>query len=57
MEDSVNLGLSRILFDANQLNPTFWAASDEGDLVFVDGSIKPVGGGDGENKLAEYVRT
>ena len=56
-EDSVNLGLSRILFDANQTNPTFWGASDEGDLVFVDWSIKPVGGGDGENKLAEYVRT
>ena len=57
MEDSVNLGLSRLLFDASQTTPTFWAASDEGDLVFVDWSIKPVGGTDGENKLAEYVRT
>ena len=57
LEDSINLGISRILFDANQTTPTFWAASDEGDVVFVDWSIKPVGGGDGENKLAEYVRT
>lgn len=56
MEDSVNLGLSRVLFDPEQTTPTFWAASDEGDLVFVDWSIKPVGGGDGENKIPEYVR-
>jgi hypothetical protein len=57
LEDSINLGISRILFDPNQQTPTFWAASDEGDLVFVDWSIKPIGGGDGENKLAEFVRT
>ena len=50
------MGLSRVLFDANQVLPTFWAASDEGDLCFIDWSIKPVGGSDGDNKLAEYVR-
>ena len=53
----MNLGISRILFDPEQTLPVFWAASDEGDLVFVDWSVKPVGGADGENKLAEYVKT
>ena len=56
MEDSVNLGLSRVLFDPEQTTPTFWAASDEGDLVFVDWSIKPIGGADGEAKIPEFVR-
>jgi len=29
-----------------QTTPTFWAVSDEGDLVLIDWSVKAVGGGD-----------
>ena len=36
------LGLSRILFEPTQTTPTFWAASDEGELAFVDWSIRPI---------------
>lgn len=44
-DGSGELGLSRILFEKNQATSTFWAASDEGDLLFIDWSIKPIGGG------------
>lgn len=50
-------GLFRILFQEGQTLPQFYAASDEGDLLLVDWSIKPAGNQDGESKLAEYVRT
>ena len=52
------LGLSRILFQKDQTTPTFWAASDEGELVLVDWSIRPVqtGGDDGHARAAEYVQ-
>jgi hypothetical protein len=38
--------LSRILLQKGQTTPTFWAVSDEGDLVLIDWSVKAVGGGD-----------
>lgn len=43
------MGLSRILFHPKQTTTTFWAASDEGDLLFIDWSVKPIGGGSEEN--------
>ena len=49
------LGLSRILFEPNQTTPTFWAASDEGELAFVDWSIRPIQQGE-EQRPAEYVQ-
>lgn len=36
------LGLSRLLFEEGQTTPTFWGASDEGELCLVDWSIRPV---------------
>jgi len=45
------------LFDQKQSTTTFWAASDEGDLVMIDWSIKPIGaGGEEVSKMAENVR-
>ena len=35
------LGLSRILFETGQTAPTFWGASDEGELCLVDWSVRP----------------
>lgn len=55
-DGSGELGLSRCLIDRSAATPTFWAASDEGDLVLVDWSVKPVGGGDDGPKFAEYVK-
>jgi WD40 repeat protein len=59
-DGSGELGLSRILLMPKQTTTTFWAASDEGDLVLVDWSIKPPAGtgGNAEEaaKFAEYVR-
>jgi dynein intermediate chain 3, axonemal len=49
------LGLSRILFEEDQKTPTFWCASDEGELAFVDWSIRPVVQGE-ENRPAEYIQ-
>lgn len=43
------LGLSRILLDATQTTPTFWGASDEGELCFVDWSIRPVPGAENQD--------
>lgn len=40
-DGSGEMGLTRLLFDPKQQMPTFLAASDEGDLVLVDWSIKP----------------
>ena len=48
------LGLSRILFQAGQTTPTFWGASDEGELALVDWSIRPIQQGD-DQRAAEYV--
>ena len=50
------LGLNRILFDPEQTTTTFWAASDEGDVILVDWSAKPAGGGEEAKKQAEYVK-
>jgi WD40 repeat protein len=59
-DGSGDLGLARILLYPKQTTTTFWAASDEGDLVYVDWSIKPPpgAGGNAEEaaKFAEYVR-
>ena len=51
------LGLSRILFEASQTTPTFWGASDEGELALIDWSIRPTpGGGDSAPREPEYVQ-
>ena len=42
-DGSGDLGLSRILFSKSQNTPTFWAASDEGDLLYIDWSVRPAG--------------
>ena len=60
-DGSGKLGLSKILFEHLQSTTTFWAASDEGDLLYIDWSIKPAGapaGGEetAANKVAENVR-
>ena len=56
-DGSGELGLCRALLLKDQLVPTFWATSDEGDLCLVDWSVKPVGGADdGGPKFAEYVK-
>ena len=54
--DGGELGLSRILLKKDQTTPTFWAVSDEGELVLIDWSVKPVGSGDDGPKFAEYVK-
>lgn len=50
------LGLSRILFDATQKTPTFWGASDEGELCFVDWSIRPAPGTETDARQIEYIQ-
>jgi dynein intermediate chain 3, axonemal len=56
-DGSGELGLSKVLFDKSQLATTFFAASDEGDLLLIDWSVKPLGGGGEEGlKHAEYVK-
>jgi hypothetical protein len=40
-DGSGELGLSRLLFHKDQTTPTFWATSDEGDLLLIDWSVKP----------------
>ena len=51
------LGLSRILFEESQTTPTFWGASDEGELALIDWSIRPApGGGEGAPREPEYVQ-
>ena len=56
-DGSGEMGLSKILFHMNQQASTFWAASDEGDLLMIDWSVKPAGGGGEEGaKFAEYVK-
>lgn len=55
-DGSGELGLSRILLQKDQDKPEFWAASDEGDLVLIDWSIRPQQTGDDQPKFAEYVR-
>lgn len=52
-DGSGEVGLSRVLFNSKQDTPTFYAASDEGDFLLIDWSIKPAGE---ESKIAEYVR-
>jgi len=38
-DGSGDFGLSRILFDPKQTTTTFYAGSDEGDLIFVDWTV------------------
>ena len=46
-----------MLFHPKQSTTTFWAASDEGDLLLIDWSVKAQGGGGEEgSKYAEYVK-
>jgi WD40 repeat protein len=52
-DGSGEVGLSKVLFSANQENPVFYGASDEGDLLLIDWSIKPVGD---DTKIAENIR-
>ena len=52
------MGLSRVLFHPKQTSTTFWAASDEGDLLMIDWSVKPAqAAGEEGSKFAEYVKT
>jgi len=37
--ESVDLGISRILFQADQVTPTFYAGTDEGDLILVNWTV------------------
>lgn len=53
-QEGGELGLSRILFDKDQTTPTFWAASDEGELTLIDWSIRPIVSGE-DQRPAEYV--
>jgi len=53
-DGSGDLGLSRILFEPGQTTPTFYAGSDEGDLILIDWSIRPTG--DSDKTTVEYVR-
>merc|ERR1712166_1204276 len=39
-DGSGEFGLSRILFDPDQTTTTFYAGSDEGDLIFVDFAVQ-----------------
>ena len=56
-DGSGELGLSRILFHPKQQTTTFWGASDEGDLLSIDWSVKPPPGATEEQaKFAEYVK-
>ena len=48
--------MSRALIDAKTTTPTFWATSDDGDLVLIDWSVKSVGSGDDGPKVTEYVK-
>jgi len=54
MDGSGEVGLSRLLFQADQNTTTFYGASEEGDMLYIDWSIKPIGD---DNKIAENVRT
>ena len=53
MDGSGEVGLSRTLFKSDQETTTFFAASDEGDMLYIDWSVKPIGD---ENKIAENVK-
>lgn len=56
-QEGGELGLSRILFEADQTTPTFWGASDEGELVNVDWSIRPAPGNEGaDQRQIEYLQ-
>ena len=55
-DGSGELGLSRALIDQKTTVPTFWATSDDGDLVLIDWSVKSVGTGDDGPKITEYVK-
>lgn len=54
-DGSGEMGFSRILFEENQTTPTFWAASDEGELALIDWTIRPEKGEGNDNKPAEYI--
>ena len=50
------MGFSRILFENGQTTPTFWAASDEGEMALIDWTIRPEKGEGNEQKPAEYIQ-
>lgn len=52
-DGSGEVGLSKVLFKSAQESTTFYGSSDEGDLLLVDWSIKPIGE---DTKIAENVR-
>lgn len=47
-DGSGEMGLTRLLFKADQTNALIYCASDEGDLMQIDWSVRPPGG---EKKL------
>ena len=56
MDDSSEMGFCKILFEENQTTPTFWAASDEGELALIDWTIRPEKGEGNETKPPEYIQ-
>jgi len=46
MDGTGELGLTRLLFKEGQSDATFYATSDEGDIILADYSVKPPGGKD-----------
>lgn len=55
-DGSGEMGFSKILFEPDQSTPTFWAASDEGELAYIDWSIRPEKGEGNDSKPAEYIQ-
>lgn len=52
--------MSKIIFEPNQTTTTFWAASDEGDLLEVDWAVRPAnqaGGNDNDKAQGEFIQT
>lgn len=53
------LGLTRILFRKDQNDTYIWCASDEGDLIMIDWSVRPPGDpkqrGPGQAKKEDVV--
>jgi hypothetical protein len=57
MDGTGELGLTRLLFRADQEDNLFYGTSDEGDIVLCDWSIKPPGGKERgkEEVIPEYI--
>lgn len=50
------MGFSKILFEEGQNTPTFWAASDEGELCNIDWTIRPEKGEGNDVRPPEYIQ-